>query len=689
VINSISGILSRADAYPEYLDQVYSAANKVVQESRMKVSLTFGNNFANIKKFEQIRVQLADYLVGTHANAVGVSDLIQWLQIVNLSLDHKWLKGMMQAAVSTSPIGSALAELYFESVLHDRNIQDSESVHDLTFFDNGSDLFLLDCVGSFPSEFLMELAGVSIIWREICKEISTSTDAECFYQSDVCWQRIGEAIDGELEQRPDETVDRLFTGAKVLLDLLCDLQDRNLEVSQRFENELDCKLNLLLQRKSLVGCGYHAHKRLSSRTIDECLRKFEGNPQILIRELAASPFICPGNASKSSLLSKLTATGGPMEAVFSDSELKTLGKWIDSLAHSQEFDSTTDPSLMLNKTVTQLANIKLKLKNVERVDFVKSSWKKLQQTSWDARELYFQMINLERFPETRVLAETFLRMRLVGCESKAVQALRPMPCDEFRAEALYDWVYIKHREQVDSYPGLREGSKVSRERFIQSTVQLAPLILIDGAWLQYLNWPGIMSRSFGDDLVSIFRGETGQGDWRDHHANLYRKLLSCMDIELPDTSSRKFAFNSQFNSTSFHAPLIWLTLSSLPTHYMPELLGLNLAVELAGVGGPYLYARDTLRRFGYPTTFVDVHNSVDNIAEGHSAQAVNAIVKYLEEEFMSRGRDETNILWHRVWAGLRLMLPQPDKIDFSSLLHLDSSIKLDNCKPFYNRPLCS
>ena len=144
MINSISGILSRADAYPEYLDQVYSAANKVVQESRMKVSLTFGNNFANIKKFEQIRVQLADYLVGTHANAVGVSDLIQWLQIVNLSLDHKWLKGMMQAAVSTSPIGSALAELYFESVLHDRNIQDSESVHDLTFFDNGSDLFLLD-----------------------------------------------------------------------------------------------------------------------------------------------------------------------------------------------------------------------------------------------------------------------------------------------------------------------------------------------------------------------------------------------------------------------------------------------------------------------------------------------------------------------------------------------------------------
>ena len=42
-------------------------------------------------------------------------------------------------------------------------------------------------------------------------------------------------------------------------------------------------------------------------------------------------------------------------------------------------------------------------------------------------------------------------------------------------------------------------------------------------------------------------------------------------------------------------------------------------------------ARDTLRRFRYPTLFVDVHNAADNVTAGHSAWAMNTIKRYMDE----------------------------------------------------------
>jgi hypothetical protein len=92
---------------------------------------------------------------------------------------------------------------------------------------------------------------------------------------------------------------------------------------------------------------------------------------------------------------------------------------------------------------------------------------------------------------------------------------------------------------------------------------------------------------------------------------------------------------------------------------MPEILGLNLAVELAGVGGPYMQARDTLRHFKLPTLFVDIHLAADNISQGHTAKSLLAIKLYMDQVAVREGPHNLDSTWRRIWSGVRSTLPQP------------------------------
>jgi hypothetical protein len=69
-----------------------------------------------------------------------------------------------------------------------------------------------------------------------------------------------------------------------------------------------------------------------------------------------------------------------------------------------------------------------------------------------------------------------------------------------------------------------------------------------------------------------------------------------------------------------------------------------------------------LRHFHYPTLFVDVHNAADNVSVGHSAWAMNAIRRYMDEVAERDGPHNVDRVWHRVWAGVRATLPQIGRV---------------------------
>ena len=170
--------------------------------------------------------------------------------------------------------------------------------------------------------------------------------------------------------------------------------------------------------------------------------------------------------------------------------------------------------------------------------------------------------------------------------------------------------------------------------------------------------PPLIHTTVGRMLFHIFFEEVGEGDPEKHHANIYRDLLAAMGEDAPPVVTKEFAHWSRLKNSSFEVPALWLSISCFPRHFLPEILGLNLAVELAGIGGPYMEARDTLRQFGFPTLFVEVHNAADNVAHGHAAWAMNAIKRYIDEVAEREGPHNVDYAWHRVWTGVRSTLPQ-------------------------------
>jgi hypothetical protein len=197
-----------------------------------------------------------------------------------------------------------------------------------------------------------------------------------------------------------------------------------------------------------------------------------------------------------------------------------------------------------------------------------------------------------------------------------------------------------------------------KDAFIEATVQLAPIVLIDGGWLQGVASPALIHTVVGRMLFHVMIEEIGEGNADEHHANISRNLLAAMGENAPPVDSWDFARWPRLRDSSFDVPTLWLAISCFPRHFLPEILGLNLAVEIAGIGGPYMEARDTLKRFGYPTLFVEVHNAADNVAAGHSAWAMNAIRRHMDEVAEREGPHNLDHTWHRVWSGVRATLPQ-------------------------------
>jgi hypothetical protein len=90
---------------------------------------------------------------------------------------------------------------------------------------------------------------------------------------------------------------------------------------------------------------------------------------------------------------------------------------------------------------------------------------------------------------------------------------------------------------------------------------------------------------------------------------------------------------------------------------MPEVLGLNVAMELSGVGGTYRRARIALKHHGFSTRFVDIHNTIDNVATGHSAWAADAVDTYIAAVGNTQGEEARAAAWERVRVGFVSLNP--------------------------------
>lgn len=612
-------------------------------------------------------------------------------------LDGCWLQNVMRAALAASPTGARLATIYAGHVhaFHDGTSFTSEylalhrrvafslpgitsrSFADHPAFDDSSfDLpILLLCIGQYPQSCLPELLGLHLGWHTLGlsavgptliqrtrlahKLPESPMHGNYMAHAAAARKRAIEAAEQTLAECPgDESskfLARIRIGAQMVTTHWNAWVDRAKNSNVIHGSSTKQAMIAMLHQKRPHAIGYHRDKLIDGVRIDSLMAADNFCPDEILQRLAKSRFIVPGRPDDSPFFTELVVWGGPMHSVFSPAELDTIRAWIFTLPGGDEAEPGTSTAhdtvaagLQPGRGTEPLMHTRSEYVRRARMDHGKCS----------IREMYHRLINIEHYPEILPRAEAFARNRLTRSMAALNSRARPIPSRHYSPEILDHWVAGKHREQMNEYDPRHGKPLVTKEAFIHHSVQLAPLILIDGAWLQGMLTLKSSPVELDRILFQILYEESGEGDSRKHHANIYRDLLYAMGTQPPAIETKEFIHWPPLHDSSFEMPVFWLSIAAFPRHFMPEILGLNLAVELAGVGGPYMQARDTLRYFNLPTLFVDVHLAADNVSQGHTASSVHAIKLYMDHVSDRDGPYGLDSTWRRVWSGVRSTLPQ-------------------------------
>ena len=394
---------------------------------------------------------------------------------------------------------------------------------------------------------------------------------------------------------------------------------------------------VLMQERARVASVYHQDVKLEGKSIADWFKNAAIDPFPFVDAVGRSWLVRPGEPEHSVLLTNLL--NGPMFRIFREEDLALIKRWIESLAQDTgkgppEGKGHMDVALSPTQSVGQGDAL-------------------LGPEPRTIREAYFLLQGRALAPRTRSFAIGYVRFWLTPSLHSIDKTDRSLP-STWSPGSLRTWLLNAHDKHACEFERQRDDEPPSREAVIEQTLQLAPLTLIDGAWLQGFTDVSLASTRIGSPLFNTYWDELGNGEYKINHPKIYREVLRAMSIELPPTGSRDFALDERLHEKSFRLPVYWLCLGKLPVTFKPEILGMNLAMELSGVGGSYRTARRFLKHYGFPTVFVDIHNTIDNVATGHSAWAADAIDAYMQT---ASDYADPEVEWKRVRTGYESLAP--------------------------------
>ncbi|GAA1397674.1 hypothetical protein GCM10009639_35350 [Kitasatospora putterlickiae] len=407
----------------------------------------------------------------------------------------------------------------------------------------------------------------------------------------------------------------------------------------------------LLRSRAREGAVYHDRVVLGGRPLSQWLRECRQDASAFLAVLAASDLVRPGDSDRSRLVNGLVLQRGPMFRIFAPEDLRVIRRWIDGLPADR---SVPDPGRVAAPIDTYPVPALFGARPTRPgspASPAATAAASLTDTSGpaDLRAAYRALQNRTDTPGLRWFAQDHVRGRLERARRADGRDPGGLP-RRWTPEGIRPWLLDQHDRHHADFEMSSRDPLPSKERLIESTIQLAPLTLIDGAWLQGFTDYGLASSEHGHFLFQTYWDELGNGAASLNHPLIYREGLAEMGVHLPPTASEEFARWPGFEDSSFELPVHWLGIGRYPRTFTPEILGLNLAMELSGVGGGYRRAHLALREYGFSTRFVDIHNTIDNVATGHSAWAADAIDAYLSSV---PGAQEQQAAWDRVRAGFR------------------------------------
>ncbi|NWA23311.1 iron-containing redox enzyme family protein [Pseudomonas gingeri] len=407
-----------------------------------------------------------------------------------------------------------------------------------------------------------------------------------------------------------------------------------LEVLERWLDPREAARHLISRRR-LDACQYHDKTQLNKVPMKPLLEVDDS--LAFLDHLAASTYVRPGKPESSPLLTSLISPRGKMFRIFSRDDIVILHRWIAGLPYAEA---------PLQPAACQIWKDDGRLVGAIREDIEAPTL----VTGLSPRQAYPRLLRVELTPAEESYSEHYVMRWLIRASRGVANGRCPLP-EQWAPGVLQSWLQGQH---VASNQSLEQDEELpSREDVVADILSLAPLTMIDGAWLAGFAHPAVASTAYGSRLFETLFDELGNGIEAQNHPVIYRHLLKAIHGELPATADPGYANAACFNDEDFELPVFWLSIRRYSQTYCPEILGLNLAMELSGVGGGYRRTHKALVAYGYPTMFVDLHNSIDNISTGHTAWAAASLDAYLSA-FPRNDRDQ---MWARVRTGFVALNP--------------------------------
>ncbi len=607
-----------------------------------------------------------------------------------------WLANIAQTVTSQTPLVVDLMAMYLQLTTGKQHIASSREIyhahllsagielpalHTLAFAkqpDVGDEIFdfatIQLALAQFPRVFFPEILGFTLSY---CQTLSLpeqffpdndETTLPDFIVTRSDRRKRGhkhitaiiKAYLGEFNQQTDDLWQRIQAGFWLHQQQLAVCDHR---ITALLHTELSPRQAVEKLLATLIpnAIGHHGKIRLGSKTIDDWFKETPFKSVNFLATLLHSPYIDREKPENSKLL-KLFEFNGPMFGVLDDNGKNIIKDWLLS---------ELNPGLAQGKK-HKSANYKVGLKSIssgsipkhtgtdtqenDRYDIAQGNYAKLSN-----RELYFYLVNNDLYPE--VLPTAKAKVNRVLLKAKFFNLL---PFRRYSHPAFEDYIGSIYQHEVDTYKPLNKKPKLSKNAYIWGIEQLAPTILTDGSWLQGIQQLDYYSsHAIGTLLHKIYEDETGNGILEQNHPHIYQELLNSLNIKLPPIYSKDFIDHPGFIGSAFDIPVYLMAISKFPSAFLPELLGLNMAIEISGLGRVYLRLSEELKFWGINPAIVDVHTSIDNLSSGHSALAIKAIQAYLDEVAACYGEDTMQAHWRRIYTGYCSLQTASKRFKFS------------------------
>jgi hypothetical protein len=391
----------------------------------------------------------------------------------------------------------------------------------------------------------------------------------------------------------------------------------------------------MLQEKAPYAFGHHSRIQLQGRSLDSWFAESPFDAESFLAALKQSAYI-DLERPRTSALFKFFEFNGPMFGVFDEHEKQLFENWL--LA---EIAGRQEPAAATPAPVPQSEIFARPLPVPGKYD-AETRYEKLS-----SRELYYYLLNAELYPEVLPVAKRKAQALL-----RTAGLLKRLPFERYEHRRFDAYLKSVYDREIQKYRPLEGAPKFSADTYRWGIEQFAPAILTDGSWLQHsirLNY--YSNRDIGKILYRIFCDEVGHGKLEQNHPVIYRQLLESLDILLPPIHTKAFIEHPGFIGSAFDLPVYLMSIAAFPNAFLPELLGLNLAIELSGLGRLYMSLEEGLQYWGIDAGIVKVHISADNFASGHAAMAKRAIQAYLDEISACYGDAQMQRHWRRIYTG--------------------------------------